>query len=185
MKVVYLIRHSKPNNKEKCIDISLSDEGVELAKQLKNKLPKIEKIYSSNLKRAVQTAKILSENVVEDKRLNERIVGTEFMTKEDWEKQYKDVNYKLTNGESFLEVSNRMSSFINEKLEKEIYVVSHAAAICAYLIQFCKIEVVDSENKLRKIEFNSKVILNGKINTPSIFKITYDDFNKIIDVEYI
>lgn len=41
-------------------------------------------------------------------------------------------------------------------------VVSHAAAICAFLLNWCSIEVVDEQKKVRKIQHSETVVLDGK-----------------------
>ncbi len=190
MKTIYLIRHSKPN-KKKFIgeDISLSQEGFMKAKEFSNKLKNKITCYSSTLLRAKQTAEILSNNVITDERLIERIVGNEKFSKEDWEKQYIDIYYKKENGESFFEVGNRIEEVIIEILNnmndnEEVYVVSHAAAICSYLIKYCDVLVTNVDLKEREIRFNNKIIMSGKFYTPSAFKISYME-NKIIDIKYL
>ena len=67
-------------------------------------------------------------------------------------------HFIFADGESFREVNARMSACIRDILShlpdgETALIVSHAAAICAYLQGFCTVEVTDAEQKLRKISF--------------------------------
>ncbi len=95
-----------------------------------------------------------------------------------WAKQYTDIDAKNDNGESFRMVQLRMSEFMNDLLAKmddgeSAIVVSHAAAICAYLKQYCEIQVTDVDTKRRHIVFHDKTLLNGTIKTTSCFVLTF------------
>lgn len=59
----------------------------------------------------------------------------------------------------------------------KVLVISHATAICAYLLNYCKIIITNAAEKSRKITFNNDVILNGKIEPTSYFEIKYQDNN--------
>jgi 2,3-bisphosphoglycerate-dependent phosphoglycerate mutase len=54
-------------------------------------------------------------------------------------------------------------------------VVSHATAICAYLLSYCEIEVKDAENKVRKISFHGKEILNDRFQSAEGFEILFEN----------
>ena len=56
-----------------------------------------------------------------------------------------------------------------------VAIVSHAAAICAFLLNWCSIEVMDEQKKVRKIMHNGSVVLSGKIATPSAFILAFED----------
>ncbi len=63
-------------------------------------------------------------------------------------------------------------------------VVSHAAAICAYLQQYCTITVTDAGKKLRRITFSGATVLNGPISTPSCFVLRFED-GVLSGIEYV
>lgn len=185
MKTVYLMRHSIPE-KDQSIEnenIPLSLEGKILAKNLIDKLSISSncKIFSSPYLRAKQTAEAFSSNIIIDDRLIERKIGDKStFTKEIWTKQYSDLDAANKNGESFRMVRERMNKFMNTLIEnmgdgETVIVVSHAAAICAYLQQFCEINVTDVDAKARHIIFHDKIVLDGKINTPSCFILHFDE----------
>ena len=131
MTTIYLIRHSKTfkvNNELNSDNLqvqnekySLSIEG-ELLAQNKMSNPifnNIDRLYSSNYVRTIQTAKYLAEkhnleiNVISD--LGERKFGISSWDEkpENFErKQFLDENYKIGDGESRLEVSARMFSTV-------------------------------------------------------------------------
>ena len=193
MKTILLMRHSIANktigNNE---THPLSEEGILKVKAFSNNpiFNHINKIVSSPYLRAYQTANTFSDSIIQDERLIERLIGEKQTAhKSQWKKQYDDHNYKNTNGESLNEVKVRMSSCINEILNEmneneKVLIVSHATSICSYLLNVCDIEVIDENNKIRKITFNNKVILEDRIQTPCCFKIQYKN-NKIINIEYI
>ena len=205
MTTIYLIRHSKPlkvNNAFNSDNLqiqneksSLSIEGEQIAQEKLNndEFDKIDILFSSSYVRAIQTAKYLSArnnleiNIISD--LGERKFGIDSWGQlpENFErKQFLDENYKIGNGESQKEVSNRMYSIIMKILEenqnKRIAIVSHATAISYLLKKWCDIQVID--NKLR-YSFNNNMILDGYFNYCETFKLVFDDNNEIINIENI
>lgn len=205
MTTIYLIRHSKPlkvnntfNNDSLQIQnekSSLSIEGEQIAQEKlnKNEFDNIDILFSSNYVRAIQTAKYLSTkddleiNVISD--LGERKFGINSWNElpESFErKQFLDENYKIGNGESQKEVSNRMYSTImkilRENKNKRIAIVSHATAISYLLKKWCDIQVVD--DKL-KYSFNNNILLNGYFNYCENFKLEFDDNYELISIQNI
>ncbi|CDE95946.1 MAG: histidine phosphatase family protein [Bacilli bacterium] len=205
MTTIYLIRHSKPlkvnntfNNDSLQIQnekSSLSIEGEQIAQEKlnKNEFDNIDILFSSNYVRAIQTAKYLSTkddleiNVISD--LGERKFGINSWNElpESFErKQFLDENYKIGNGESQKEVSNRMYSTImkilRENKNKRIAIVSHATAISYLLKKWCDIQVVD--DKL-KYSFNNNILLNGYFNYCETFKLEFDDNYELISIQNI
>lgn len=205
MTTIYLIRHSKPlkvNNalNDDSLQIqneksSLSIEGEEIAQErLNNKeFDNVDVLYSSNYVRAIQTAKYLAKknnleiNIVSD--LGERKFGIDSWDQlpENFErKQFLDENYKIGDGESQKEVSNRMYSAImkilDENKNKNIAIVSHATAISYLLKKWCDIQIVD--DKLR-YSFSNNILLDGYFNYCETFKLEFDDENKLNNIENI
>lgn len=205
MTTIYLIRHSKPlkvnntfNNDSLQIQnekSSLSIEGEQIAQEKlnKNEFDNIDILFSSNYVRAIQTAKYLSTkddleiNVISD--LGERKFGINSWNElpESFErKQFLDENYKIGNGESQKEVSNRMYSTImkilRENKNKRIAIVSHATAISYLLKKWCDIQVVD--DKL-KYSFNNNILLNGYFNYCETFKLEFDNNYELISIQNI
>lgn len=119
--------------------------------------------------------------------MRERELGNKVTLNADfWGRQYEDHAFKNEGGESLDEVRDRMSACINEILlglrdGEKVVVVSHAAAICAYLLNFCTIRVLDAEHKLREITHNGKTVLAGSIDTPSCFTL-YFDGDRLCDI---
>ena len=154
MTKIFLIRHgetewNKTNRLQGNSDVNLSAEGIEQAKLLAEHAPfhAIDAIYSSDLSRALTTAKILAAKfhmpVIEERGLRETNFG-------DWEGRYiselieefpndfgnfftKPDKIKPPNGETFLEsqarVMNALDEIIAEHENQSIAVVSHGAAI--------------------------------------------------------
>lgn len=205
MTTIYLIRHSKPlkvNNAFNSDNLqiqneksSLSIEGEQIAQEKLNKkeFDNLDILFSSNYVRAIQTAKYLSVknnleiNIISD--LGERKFGIDSWEQlpENFErKQFLDENYKIGNGESQKEVSNRMYSTIMKILDeyknKRIAIVSHATAISYLLKKWCDINIVD--DKLR-YSFNNNIILNGYFNYCETFKLEFDDNNQLVNIQNI
>ena len=68
--IVYLVRHGEAGSAPKDRDRKLTDNGKfqvsSVAGQIKNKSPKIDKIYHSGLERALETSLILKEKLAND-----------------------------------------------------------------------------------------------------------------------
>lgn len=163
MTKVYLVRHGETEyNKKGCYygwtDCDLAPEGRRQAEVLKDVFSNIEydMILSSDLKRAVETANIIkgtAKELVTDKRLRELNFGKwegkdyqEVMTqyKEHWNLWVEDwANASPTEGESFVNMYDRVCEFMNEALRefdnKRLVIVSHNGVlriIATYLLGF-------------------------------------------------
>ena len=110
-------------------DVGLTEHGKNQAKYLdgNDKLKDISKVYSSNLIRALDTAKLAMPNkeITVDERIRERSLGyfekkyvkdmekefPELFKKEDKMKFRRDFVVKAPQGENYTDVSNRVKSF--------------------------------------------------------------------------
>lgn len=192
---ILIVRHAKSIANEKGLfggitDYDLSEKGFTKAENLATRLIDftIDAIYSSPLKRAIQTitptakAKGLKTNIVDD--LREMNVGTwENKLRDDLRKEYPEEN-KYIDKTSFycgmigqeetIDVANRMFNCIKdlaqENINKTIIVTSHLVAIRAFL---CKILNIPFELTKEKI---------GHLGNTSITKIIYDDNNQTFEV---
>jgi len=197
---IYLLRHAEPmncyfpSNENKQIaneKIPLSVNGEKSAEQLfkSNFFNDIDLVVSSSYVRSISTAKYLLKNKVElliNPLFNERKLGDEEREPEFWLQQLYDQSIKNTNGESQLEVRNRMFAGIGELLSKNLYkkiaIVSHGMAITFLLMNWCKLEDANLDGKVRKLSFNGKTIINDRIKYLDIFKLVFVD-NKIVSIE--
>lgn len=203
MKIIYLIRHSKPIEKNKIsfIDcpntqlqnqlIPLSLDGENIAKTLANKMINlnIKSIWSSTYIRAISTAKYISDKkkltIKISSNFDERKLGdSEGFDETFWLTQLYDENAKAPNGESRKEVTERMItglySVLDEMNEKESsIIVTHATAITFLLMKWCKLEKAELKGKKRWLKFNEKDVINDSFNTPEIFKLVFDERNLI------
>ena len=206
IKEVYLIRHSKPLkvNNDKNMDSlqiqnekqPLSIEGENIAREKLNieELKDIDKLYSSSYVRAISTAKYIAENnnieinVIND--FGERKFGInswDELPDNFGEKQFLDENYKTEFGESQKEVRERtFNALMNvlKKDDKKIATVFHSTAILFLLMTWCKV-IPSKEDFSYKLLFNDKEVFNDKIDYCEIFKLTFDDKNKLINIENI
>ncbi len=138
-------------------DIPLNQTGIRQAEQLAKRLAseKIDAIYSSDLSRAVETAKIIqnaqerktTEVVTTDMRWRELSFGKwEGLNHEEIEAQWHDeaakwfadmVNLSPPGGESLLQLANRVQFALDELKSKHkdqtVLVVTHSGAIQALL----------------------------------------------------
>ncbi len=194
MKFILLIRHSEPIK-----DRTIPTEELPLSKQGHIKAQEffsadvfcpVHVVYTSPYRRAYCTAEKLNKRLIVDNRLRERELGNpETLNEAFWKRQYEDHNYKNVGGESLNDAQKRMTSAINEILSTMqdgdiVAIVSHATAICAYLLNWCSIEVVDEQKKLRKITHKGAVVMNGKMSTPSAFILEFEK-EKLCKVKYI
>ncbi len=194
MKTVILIRHSEPI-KDRTMpteELPLSERGHMKAQALfsLDLFGSVQAVYTSPYRRAYSTAEKLSERLKVDERLRERELGNpETLNAEFWNRQYEDHNYKNIDGESLNDTKERMTSAVSEVISAmqdgdTVAIVSHAAAICAFLLNWCSIEVVDEQRKLRKITHNGTVVMNGKIATPSAFVLEFEN-EQVCRIRYI
>lgn len=201
---VYLVRHSIPfkehlgiNNVNESILFSniktpLSVDGEKLAEKVSNykEFSSLDVVWSSNYVRAMSTAKYfafknnLKVNVSE--KFGERKHGITSWSElpNDFEiHQFQDENYKIGNGESQKETSNRLYQALLEILDtyrgKRILIVGHSTAFAYLLGKWCEISY-DSDYK-----FNNQVFFDGKWNYCQIFKLVFDDYNNLVNIENI
>ncbi len=122
-------------------DVELSELGkkqsVELGKSVKN--TNFDAVFSSDLKRALDTAKVAfkGRKILVDKRLREcnygDLAGTPCFadTPEDIHKIFKYINKPFPNGESYKDTEKRIQSFLKDLLKdyagKHVAIVGHQA----------------------------------------------------------
>ena len=183
-RIVYLIRHSKvlkPNNE------------LNRSKLVNDELKDLDLIVSSNYVRAMSTAKYLTVNNDLDIKVlsnfGERKFGVnnwDELPKDFGLKQWNDENYKLVNGESRKEVSDRCYLQLMDILSQEynrIAVVFHAMALLYLLRKWCNIVLKD--NNMLEINFKDKKMLISKIDFCQIFKLEFDMNNQLIDINVV
>jgi len=139
--LVYFIRHGQTENNSKGVftgqmDVHLSKNGLEQAKALKDKFSnkKIDRIYSSDLVRAVETAMAVfpSRAVTPDPRLREINVGQlsgkpsrEFRQNNPEMLGFLDArDYTPFGGEKDSDVLLRLSDFISELSQQKLDAVA-------------------------------------------------------------
>ncbi len=208
MTIVYLIRHSTRldlnciekyltsddslvRNEKLILSINGERRAALLSKE--KEFYNLDRIYASKCVRTLQTAKYFMElnclTATIDERLDERRVGIPNEGKHpDWFiKQYKDKEFKTENGESQKEVVARMNEAINDILDnnkdKRVAVFTHGYAICFYLLQFSKLEYIDMDKNIR-IKYKNKILVDGQLNAPEVFKLTFDD-HRLLDIEHL
>lgn len=205
MTTVYLIRHSIADKKNSEIDIMdndslqvknekqiltvLGEKKAEILSQLEE-LNDIDLIVSSNYTRAKATAKYIAEKnglkLYIDENVGERKFGIDNWDElpVDYEqKQWDDNNYSMPNGESINQVMKRMDKGINEivtkNINKRIVIVSHSTAIASYFLKYCDKK---QENSVLTISHNGNILMDGKWNSPELFKIEFET-NNIFSIE--
>jgi alpha-ribazole phosphatase len=174
---VYLVRHTETVC-EKGICYGQSDVGIiepydVIFKSIVEQLPQDAVLYSSPLQRCTILAKHILANtqidsIIEDSRLMEMNFG-------DWELEKWDVipeedlnpwmgdfvNVRVPNGESFVDLHDRVLDFLENKLtkdnEKPVIIVAHAGVIRSFL---CKIN-----------DLPLKDAFQNKVNYGDVFKI--------------
>lgn len=200
---IYLMRHSEPsriiqnirNNdtfqvqNEKTVLSSNGEKKAEILSQ-SEEMKDIDIVIASNYIRSISTAKYIAEQnnvdtyIIDD--FGERKFGIDSWDEipEDFmEKQLKEPDYKIKNGENQKEVANRMYNSLMEVLEKakgkRIAIVSHGTAITFLFMKL-------GEYKDNELYFNDKKLMDISFrwNAPEVFKLTFKD-NKLINIENI
>ncbi|MBW2975722.1 histidine phosphatase family protein [Candidatus Woesearchaeota archaeon] len=189
MQQVFIIRHGQTEwnlrkKRQGSLDSPLTKKGIEQARIVGNKLldKGIEAIYSSTLNRAVETARIISEilnikDVIYDNRLNEICYGIlEGRTEDAINSQFSGIMekrkknkflFKLPEGESYLDVKNRVRTLIDDIKKsgiKNVLIVAHRAVnmnIIGILLGMPNDDIVRiscSNNYLYRIKLPSKEV---------------------------
>lgn len=207
MKTIYLVKHSGPfvdiKNYEDYENVLweaynrnmiLSVDGEKRAERLceLEELNNVERIFASDSVRAIASAKYLAEKnnikIELDERINERIFGIERLSElpKDFNKlSFDDKSFKMENGESFNDVDKRFINFINDLLSQNnnCYILFiHGLILLSYLETICDFKF-DGMNF--DIKYKGKKLLNGNPKSPSVYKITYDENNVVIDVSIV
>lgn len=170
---VYLVRHTETVcAKGICYgqaDVELMEPYLEQFQEIKKQLPEKALFYSSPLQRCTILANFLSSSDYNvDKRLMEMHFGNwelknwDDIPSEEIDPWMKDfVNVNVPNGESFVELHNRVLSFIEEKKEDipSLVIVTHAGVIRSFLCKQMKLELKDAFSN--KVDFGQviKIIL--------------------------
>jgi broad specificity phosphatase PhoE len=148
---IYLVRHGQTDYNlndliQGWVDIELNENGIKQSMELGEKLKdiKFDVIYSSDLKRAIQTSEIINKinkfksSIILDSRLREQNMG-------DWEGKKSSIIinenkeffikvrenpflYNPPNGETFLQVVSRAKAFLDDLEDKNyenILIVGH------------------------------------------------------------
>ena len=196
---IFLMRHSEPMkvsalNSNESIQINnekkvLSINGEEKAKTKSNleEFENLDKVYSSNYVRAISTAKYFANSndldLIVDENLGERKIGIKSWDEypRDFEaRQFADLNFKIGDGESVNEVSQRFYNVLIDIIETnrggKVLVVCHATAIMAFLTRWCDINY-GGKFYLKGVEF-----FDGKWDYLTTLKLTFDKQNKLIDI---
>ena len=149
MNKIYIVRHGETdwNNEGRCqgkTNISLNENGIAQAENLKNKLniSKIDVCFVSPLKRALETAKIITDDKLDliiDDRIVERGFGTlegklfnHEATKNSWDYELDYDEYGIEIIKEVLKRAKNFLDYVNKTYDnKNILIVSHGAFIKA------------------------------------------------------
>ena len=94
--------------------------------------------------------------------------------------QDHDFNYKLTNGESLIEVGNRLENGINKIIKNEdIVIFTHKRAILGYLLKFSSVGYNLDDSLI--LEFNGKQIYDDSDTEYDIYELIIEN-NKLLDI---
>ena len=199
MTIIYFMRHSevlKPKNINNSDSLQLQNEkwiltvkGENIAKEKSevSELEKFDHVYASNYVRAISTAKYFTDNEIKiDERFGERKFGInnwDELPSDFGEKQFKDFDYKLENGESINEVILREENALTEILKihkgEKVLIVGHSTALASLFSKWCEISYTGP------YKYNDREFFDGKWNYCETFKLEFDDNNNLVDIENI
>jgi len=139
-------------------------------------LENIEKIYSSFYSSALSTAKYLANklelDIIMDECLNDCKVGSLGNKNMKMVKGIQDheFTYKLPNGESLVDVGNRLKNFISSINNEVCVLFSHKRAILGYLLRFSEVGYNLDENLI--LEYNGNIIYDDSETEFDVYEIT-------------
>ena len=202
MKTIYFISNNLVSNlditypkfvsfKEIREKTMLSIKGEEQAKSLCaiEFLNNIDIIYSSFYFGAMNTSKYLASDkhveIIVDKRLGERIVGDLGCNEYRFLKgmQEHDFSFKLNDGESLLEVQERMLAVVREilKCDKEnIVVVSHNIALLSLFLEWCN-KGFNLEDRLI-LDYKERIIFDGAFHELDLIQVAFEE-TRVVDIK--
>lgn len=168
----------------------LSPKGEEVAKSLcgLKELSNIEVIYSSNYFGAMNTSKYIADelnlDIILDERLGERLVGELGCNEYRFLKgmQEHDLDYKLKQGESINEVTERITGCVKEILKTDyenVLVVSHNIALLSLFIKWCD-KGFNLDDRLI-LDYHDEIIFDGTFNDIDLIRVDFLD-NKIDNI---
>ncbi|MHA1688134.1 MAG: alpha-ribazole phosphatase [Promethearchaeota archaeon] len=188
---IYLVRHGKVKIKQGIIhgqsDVEPSNDYKKIVKKI-NKLGIITKntaIYSSPLKRCHVLARALSrDEPIEDPRLMELNFGNWEMKKwnelapQETNKWMEDfVKFTPPNGESYLELYDRVSDsfleLINKQPHEKVIIITHGGVIRSILTSVLKIPLKNSFSLEIDPGSITKILVNFDDKDTPWFKIKY------------
>ena len=176
---VYVVRHGLTDWNKKSliqgrIDIPLNEEGIEQAKQTKEKLARVhlDLVFCSPLTRAKQTAEIIVSGrdipITIEPRIQEEYYGElegEPRSGERYLSQKRSFFKRYPGGEGYLDVVGRVYPFLNEikasHKEKDILLVCHGGMsriVNSYFLDMTNEEFVEfglDNCEVRKYEFRN------------------------------
>lgn len=205
--VVYLIRHSEITHKNNIKNISYNDSlqarsekaflsvsGEKRAESLSKleELQNIDAVYSSSYVSCLETAKYIAlENntiVNVDDRFNERKIGSigEMEYSEFYHLQAKDLNFRLSGGESLNQTKKRaveaMKNVLMFETGNRVAIVTHSKVLTCLLSAWCETGYNYSDDII--LTYNGDTIIDGNFSAPMIFKVVFDGMN-VVSVEYL
>ena len=140
VRIIYFVHGTTTDNIEHkstgWLDGVLSEKGIEQSTKLREQinLDEIDFVISSDLKRAIDSAKNIFEDskmILQDKRIRECNYGDLNGKDSSLVKYEEHINIQFPNGESLQEVEKRLRNFCNYLLEnyngKTVALVSHKA----------------------------------------------------------
>jgi len=142
VKIIYFVHGTTTDNEKEissgCFDVGLSDLGVKQSIDLKDQIKdkKFDIVFCSDLKRAVDSAKLIFEGVVpimQDKRLRECNYGKYNAQSSAMVEPMQEncITEKFPEGESYEDVKNRIADFLEFLKQnyngKKIAIVAHKA----------------------------------------------------------
>jgi len=186
IKKIIFIRHGKEAMAGQDHERELDEDGIIQAGSLKKKLIDLGlkniKVYSSPFKRAIQTIEPFLAGTIDNKAIITSDLEEIHMPKDDKlskhqiiEKMWEDESFKVGNGISHLDHSNKIKPFLNEVFEKfkskneDIIVITHGVLIGIILKFFFKINFGFNDWK--------------KMTMPDIYMLNYDTDNNFIEMK--
>ena len=157
--MLFLVRHGRTlvnaeNRLQGRIDHSLDEVGRRQSIEIAGALRKIDRVISSPLLRATETAAAFNQKIDVEPRFIELDYGDfdgilqNEVPEDVWKNWRSDINYRPPNGESLAELNSRVCQVLNEiadeARERNVVVVSHVSPIKAAIAWAVGVEVSSS-----------------------------------------
>ena len=82
-------------------------------------------------------------------------------------------------------IFNALNYVLNEYKNKKIFIATHGTALSCLLSKIAKVVFTDYKEYKMNLYFKDKLIFDGNYDAPELFKLEFDENNKLTNLKNI